>query len=36
METLFEKGSMALESMNILHTVMAKMCENWENQLDHK
>ena len=36
LETFFEKESIALESMNVLHTVMAKMCENWENQLDHQ
>ena len=36
LETLFEKESMTLESMNVLHGVMAKMCENWENQLEHE
>ena len=36
LETLFEKESMTLESMNILHGVMAKICENWENQLEHQ
>ncbi len=36
LETLFEKETMALESMNVLHGVMAKMCENWENQLEYK
>ena len=36
LETLFEKESMTLESMNVLHGVMAKMCENWKNQLEHE
>lgn len=36
LETLFEKESMALENMSVLHGVMAKMCENWENQLEHQ
>ena len=36
LETFFEKESMTLESMNVLHGVMAKMCENWKNQLEHE
>ena len=36
MESLFEQESIALESMHVLHGVMAKMCENWSNQLEHK
>ncbi len=36
MEALFEKESIALESMHVLHGVMSKMCENWSNQLEQK
>ena len=36
LETLFEKEFITLKNMNVLHGVMAKMCENWENQLEHQ
>lgn len=36
LETLFEKELITLKNMNVLHSVMAKMCENWENQLENQ
>lgn len=30
LEELHEKGYMALQSMHILSSTMAKMCKNWE------
>jgi hypothetical protein len=36
MEALLEQESIALESINVLHGVMSKMCQNWSNQLEHK
>jgi len=36
LDSLLEQESIALESMNILHSVMSKMCQNWSNQLEHQ
>lgn len=36
MDFLIEQEYIRLRNMNILHEVMAKMCENWTNQLEYK
>ena len=35
-EALLEKASILLKSAHVSYGVMAKMCENWNNQLEHK
>ena len=35
-DALLEKASILLKSTHVSYDVMAKMCENWNNQLEHK
>ena len=36
MDILVEQEAIHLRSMHVLYNVMAKMCENWNNQLEHR
>jgi hypothetical protein len=36
MNVSLDQASVSLESMHVLYCVMAKMCENWSNQLEHR
>jgi hypothetical protein len=36
MDVLLEQMSIHLRSTHVSYGVMAKMCENWSNQLEHK
>ena len=35
-EALLEKASILLKSAHFSYGVMSKMCENWNNELEHK